>query len=105
MASDDHRRLVRLLQSLARLAQQEQQGQLGQTDFPVLTDFVRNALEISFDAGFHFSDFCESLADFATRQAEAGSPWPHPEIITWRNTASILRSAAHEAETEGRELP
>jgi hypothetical protein len=42
------------------------------------------------------------LADFATGEVERS---PEPEVVTWRNAASLLRAVAEEAETEGRELP
>lgn len=98
MPSEDPRRLYQLLQSLVKILQE-----LPESDRPIaLREFVRDSLEIAFDAGFHFSQFCDSLADFAAGEAEH---WPRPEVVTWRNTAALLRSAALEAETEGRELP
>ncbi len=101
MPSDDHLRLSRFLQSLVKILQELPEDNRR----TALRDFVSDSLEICFDSGFHFSDFCESLADFAFRQADLGSGWPHPEINTWRNTALILQTAVQEAETEGRELP
>ncbi len=98
MPSEDPHRLYRLLQSLVQILQELPDD----TRRVALNQFVWDSLEITFDAGFHFSQFCESLAEFATGEAEH---WPEPEGVTWRNTASLLRSAALEAETEGRELP
>lgn len=98
MALEDPRRLYRILQSLVKILQE-----LPESDRPtVLREFVWDSLEIAFEAGFHFSQFCESLADFATGEAEH---WSEPEVVTWRNAASLLRAVAEEAETEGRELP
>lgn len=98
MTLEDPTRLQRLLESLVRILQELPED----TRRIALRDFVRDSLEISFDAGFHFSQFCESLADFAIGEAEH---WPDPEVVTWRNTALLLQAAAVEAETEGRELP
>ncbi len=99
MPLDAHRRLLELLQSLVALLLHEKSDD---SHLPALTEFVRISIEVCFDGEYHFSEFCRAVADFALTQAET---WPQREAITWRNTASILRSAALEAETEGRELP
>jgi hypothetical protein len=99
MPLDAHRRLLELLQSLVTLLLQEKSEDSRR---PALTEFIRISIEVCFDGEYHFSEFCQAVADFALTQAET---WPQREATTWRNTALILQTAVQEAETEGRELP
>lgn len=65
-----------------------------------LVGLIKSFIDALWDTGYHFSDFCRALADYANSEAV------HPEEkATWQNLSLLFRAAAQEAETEGRELP
>lgn len=62
---------------------------------------ISTTVDILREMGFHFSDYLKAVAEYAENQSSVD-----PDTQQTRSTvASLLETAAIEAETEGRELP